>query len=309
MRKHVKFLTFLLTAMLLSALTGCGNKEAAAPNPPAPTEAAPETAAVTEPVSETEIVIPTEWDVPWVEVGSIVYRMQIDEYLGVNPENAEIIALKTGEDYYILYCTQTGDWDGGFANATYEPYSMAPARRIVDVKLSPDSQIVHFGETSTWLREVVNPVYCLPFQLIGVDYPDGLRYHDERANAFNLCSLDNSMDPGTFRKMDIAEVDGVPITDESIRLMHMGERVSGLANPTYILTDNETITVGGYIGTTFKEATFSTGLMVEVVSEIPIETQMTKDGYAITVSSDVLSTLETNHLYRYGLDVVFRVVE
>ena len=104
-----------------------------------------------------------------------------------------------------------------------------------------------------------------------------------------------------FGEIEIAEVDGVPISAD--RLAHMGERINGLANPTYIFTDKETITVGGYSGTTFVEYTFSCGLFAEIGEEINAgEYKPTKEGYFVTVDSDVLNSLNKNECYIYGLD-------
>lgn len=257
--------------------------------------------------SEEEFVI--------VEPGKVVSMLDIQEYLWVAPEVSELIALKTGEEYLVLDCKQSGDDGLQMQNDVTGNHKIAYNSKVIDIQIQPDSQIVHFGlkaGNSIDIMLIPSMTYCLPFYLLGLDWPNDMSfdYGDYKSEkAFQSCFLEGENNMEKFGDVIITEVDGVPINGE--RLAHMGERVNGLANPSYIFTDKETITVGGFHDTTFVENTFSCGLFFTpstVVIE-PGEYETTKEGYFITVDSDVLSSLYKNEYFLYGNKAIFRIVE
>lgn len=256
--------------------------------------------------SEEEFVI--------VEPGKVVSMLDIQEYLWVAPEVSELIALKTGEEYLVLACRQSNDDGFYILSDVTGNHRIATNNKIIDIKIQSDSQIVHFGlkaGNSTNLTYVTGSTYCLPFYLLGTDWPYGLSFHygdNKSEKAFQSCFLEGENNMEKFGDVVITEVDGVPIDGE--RLAHMGERVNGKANPSYIFTDKETITIGGFHDTTFVENTFSCGLFVSTGEEIDTGNyETTKDGYFITVGNELLSSLNKNECYLYGMNAIFRIVE
>lgn len=251
--------------------------------------------------SEEEFVI--------VEPGKVVSMLDIQEYLWVAPELSELIALKTGEEYLVLDCRQSNDDGLQMQNDVTGNYKIVYNSKVIDIHIQPDSQIVHFGlkgGNSYDLTHVTDSTYCLPFYITGIDWPYGLSfdYGDYKSEkAFQSCFLEGENNMEKFGDVIITEVDGVPINGE--RLAHMGENL-----PSYIFTDKETITVGGFHDTTFVENTFTCGLFIGTGEEIDTGNyETTKDGYFITVGSELLNSLAKNESYVYGNKAIFRIVE
>lgn len=234
-----------------------------------------------------------------MKAGAVVTYEQISEYMSFG-EDPIVYAIKTGEEYQVIYCQQS-DFEQQSARMLHEDGCVGYIS-LLDVTISADSQLVNFGdEYGPSLYSVANYQYAFTIPFSGNSLPNSFRaYIDNQIEKRNYTNslLEGDMGVGEFEDLDITEVDGIAVYDPSIQSrMIPVSYVGSCVSPTVLLSNEETVKLGGFEGTVFCEQVFNCGYYCEFEDKLAYEQVPTKLGYFISIGELGMASLQDGKTY------------
>ncbi len=243
-----------------------------------------------------------------LQIGDVVNREEILDYVEQGDEYTEVYAVKRGEEFEVIFCggEDESPWWGASSMGEHSNMLLSSKVEIVPLSVSSGDELVGFGDATTAdFIGVTDQYLAAPFIIEKGAYAGGKTYWNAWLNPVTcIAGLENleNLNGG----INIAEVDGVSIEDPTVqkRLEHC--YTSGATGrESYIIVGDEDITVGWYEQNTFKEASFRPSVVMHTEGDgLWPDTAPTKDGYTVISDGESLKNLggyETYWSYDYGL--------
>lgn len=249
-----------------------------------------------------------------LHVGDVVSLEKILNYISSGGEYAKVYAVKRGDEFVIGYCYdgKRGDW----SSKQYEEGALVliPDTTIVEISATEEEELVYFGSGSAWLNGISEYHYAAPFPVsantsYGDEIPGEYRasYAFGDAKFYMMNKIEGPRDLEVLSHWTITEVDGIPAEDASIQENLIA--IGGYNHVYALLSDKDTIKLGGYENTTFGEAELKCGYMLRRGEEFRLEGTRTKEGYTIIATGKELKELGNYTTYQYFLYGLVQVVD